>query len=108
MKRLSFVITILGIFILLVLLNFQSPKIINRYEELSNLPDNTKVQTSGMVLSEKKYASTKIIILNNSLEINCKSCPSYPSYINRTITVTGIVKKYQNRPQIQALRLKHA
>jgi hypothetical protein len=102
MRRLSFALTIAGMFILLILLNFQSPITVNSPSDLSSLEQNTKVQTQGKVLSERQYQTTKTLKLDNDIEILCNTCKSQ---INRTIRVIGTIERYQNKTQIQALKI---
>ena len=103
MKRLSFGVMLIGLFLLLFLLTFSSPIIINNPSELSKLTENTKVQTTGKVISERVlYEQTKILKLDNNLEIICNACPSY---INRTLNILGTSGIYINRTQITALRI---
>jgi len=103
MKRLAFAITIIGIFVLIILLNLSSPTVINNYSELSKLTDNTKVQTTGRVVSERiLYEDTKLLKLDNNIEILCQACPLY---INRTLEVIGTIETYINRTQINALKI---
>ncbi len=103
MRRLSFALTIAGLFILLIILNFSSPVLVDNPSQLSTLEQNTKVQTSGKVVYERQYQTVKTLKLDNGIEILCNSCKSQ---INRTITVIGTVEIYQNRTQIQALRIE--
>ena len=71
---------------------------------LSKLEENSKVQTQGKVIAERVlYEDTKLLKLNNSLEILCQACPSY---INRTLDILGTKESYKNQSQIRALRLK--
>jgi hypothetical protein len=103
MRRLAFAITILGIFVLIVLLNLSSPKIINNYSSLSKLTDYTKVQTTGRVVSERiLYGDTKLLKLDNNIEVLCQACLSY---VNRTLYVIGTSESYINRTQINALKI---
>jgi hypothetical protein len=103
MKRLALAIVILGIFVLLLMLNLSSPVIIDNYSELSKLTDYTKVQTTGKVISERiLYENTKLLKLDNDIEILCKACPSY---VNRTLEVLGTSETYVNRTQVNALKI---
>lgn len=103
MRRLAFAITIIGIFVLLILLNLSSLIIINNSSDLSKLTDNTKVQTTGRVVSERVlYEDTKLLKLDNNIEILCQACPSY---VNRTLEVIGTSEIYINRTQINALKI---
>lgn len=104
MRRLSFIITIIGIFILLILMNFSSPKSITSPEELNTLVDNSPVQVQGQVISERiLYGKTKLIKIDNNIEIICNSCPVY---LNKSISVIGTSEKYENKTQIIALKIK--
>lgn len=102
MKKLAFAITIAGIFILLIFLNFKSPVNIDNSSELSLLTENTKVKTTGKVVSEKQYGDFKILKLDNNIEITCQPCPKA---LNRTFTIIGTSTSYLNRTQITALTL---
>jgi len=103
MKILALGITLLGIFILIVLLNLSSPTVIRNYSELSELQDYTKVQTTGKVISERVlYEQTKLLNLDNNIEVLCNACPVY---INRTLTIIGTVETYINRTQVNALKI---
>jgi len=104
MRKLSLITTILGIFTLLIILNFSNPLEINNQSELSKLEENKKVQTSGKVIRENKYGNTKILTLDNSIQIICNSCPPK---LNRSIDVTGFVEKYQNKTQIKAISIRN-
>ena len=103
MRKIAFMLTIIGIFFLLMFLNFQTPIVVNGYSSLSKLEDNAKVQTHGIVLYERTlYGETKLLKLDNGIEITCKSCLSY---INRTLEVIGTIERYQNKTQILALSI---
>lgn len=103
MRRLSFIIVIIGLVLLVSLLQFYPPKQVNSPEELSFLQPNQKVQTQGTVLSERTlYEKTNLLKLDNGIEITCNTCPSY---LNKSIALAGLVEKYQNKTQISALRI---
>ncbi len=102
MKKIAFSITIIGIFILLVLLNHSKP-IINP-SNLTDLQPNQKVSVTGEVLEEKYTKSSKILLINNK-EIVCDlSCPKY---LNKNISVLGLIDLYNSKKQIIALRIKN-
>lgn len=103
MKILAFIITLAGIFTLLILLNLSHPIVINSPKGLSGLEQNTKVQTTGRVISERTlYENTKLLKLDNNVEVLCQACPAY---INRTLNVLGTSETYINRTQIAALKI---
>jgi len=103
MKKLSFLITLIGILILLIMMQFSSPIQVNSQTELENLIDNQKVQTSGKVIDEKIYENSKTLVLDNKIEVICNSCPSY---FNKNIIVSGILDNYNNKNKIIALKIK--
>jgi len=103
LKKVTLTITLLGIFTLLILLNFSAPIVVDNSSSLSSLEDNTKVQIQGKVISERTlYERTKLIKLDNNIEIICNSCPDY---LNQTIEVVGITETYENRTQVKALKI---
>jgi hypothetical protein len=103
MRKLAFIITIAGIFALFLILAFSKPLAVHNSSDLSKLTDNTKVSTTGKVISERiLYGTTKLLKLDNSIELVCSSCPSYA---NKTIQVIGTSEKYENKTQIQVLRI---
>ena len=99
MRRISFIITILGIFILLILLN-TNPIKVNSLEDLENLQENQKVTTSSKVISERPYGNAKLLTLENKIELIC-SCPSY---LNKNITALGILNVF-NKKRIAVLEI---
>lgn len=102
MKKLALALALAGIFILLLILNLSSPIKITNSSDLSELPENTKVRTTGKVVSEKLYSDLRIITLDTGIQVTCTDCPSYH---NKTLEVTGVVEAYINRTQIAALSL---
>jgi len=102
MRKLTFILVLLGIFALFILLNLQKPLEITSPSQLSNLEINQKVLISGKVVSESLQGSTRLLKFNNSLEVCIKSPISY---VNRTLTLIGITSKYLNKTEIQALRI---
>ena len=103
MRRITFILAISGIAILLYLLVSQNPVKIHSPRELNGLVDNSLVQTSGSVISERIiYGTTKLIKLSNGIELICDSCPSY---LNKTIQILGTSEKYENITQINILRI---
>ena len=102
MRKLAFMIAILGIAVLLYMLVSSNPTKISSPKELGALVDNSLVQTTGKVISERVlYGTTKLLKLDNDIELVCTSCPAY---LNRTIQILGTTEKYLNKTQISVLR----
>ncbi len=96
MKNLSLIFSLAGIFILSIVLIISNPLKITSQEDLSKLPENSKVLISGNVI--KQTAST--ILLDSNIQIYCKNCPPY---LNKNISIIGFFNGYLNRTN--ALRI---
>lgn len=97
MKKLALFITLIGIFILLIILNCSSPLSINTSQNISLLRVNQKISIFGEVTSQ---TSNKLIIDKN-LEVYC-DCSS-KNYLNKNISILGIIEEYYNTKIINAL-----
>jgi hypothetical protein len=104
MKKLSFIIAILGIFILFLLSSFLPPKQISSQNELSSLVSNQKILIKGKVEKETYGKNSRILHLDNNLTLQCdKSCPSLR---NKSIETLSILEKYDNKSYLKILRLR--
>ena len=103
MRKYAFIIAILGIFVLLLFLNYQAPIPVSAPENLKNLTENQKVLTRGTVIEEKFQKSNKILVLDNNLEILCDI--KSPYYVNKNITILGVYDNFQ-KPRIKAMEIK--
>lgn len=97
--KISFLISVLGIFFLLLISNIIQPKPITNYSELKL---NNYVKTSGKIISINQIEDFAIIKLSNNITLTC-NCKLKA---NQTIQVTGKVTEYKNQLQIQADRLE--
>ena len=103
MRRITFVITLLGLLILLFLLN-SNPKSTSSEEELDNFQQNQKFIIQGLVIKETYKKTAKILHLNDNLSLQCDlSCPSY---LNQNISAQVILEKYENKNYLKILRIK--
>ena len=98
MRRLSFIITITGIFILLIILTNSKPIEVNSPEEIESLYQNQKIFIQGKVISQ----TSSSIKLDNNIIISCRNCPTYT---NKNVTVIGYFDSYFNK--IKALKIKN-
>ncbi len=83
--KLSLVISILGIFFLLILTNL------------------SQVSVQGRVVYLKSYDDFKIITLDTNKTLTCDSCFLKP---NQTIQVQGKLITYQGKEEIQANKIR--
>lgn len=98
MRRIAFIITIIGIFTLLSILTFQKPVQVNSINEINNIEDNKEIIIKGNVTSQTQSTIT----LSNRIKVQCYSCPSY---LNKEITLKAIVEKYNNKTYIKTLKV---
>jgi hypothetical protein len=102
MKYLAIIITVLGILSLSLILFLQKPSYINSPEQLSSLIENQQIITQGQVMEERYLSNSKIIALNNDIEIIVDK--SIPYLINKNITVLGVYDNFL-KPRIKALKI---
>jgi preprotein translocase subunit YajC len=93
------VISILGIFILLLIISNLQPKKISNYSELA---EGDYVHVTGKIISLKNYQDFSLIKLDNNITITC-NCKFR---VNSTIKVIGKVELYQNNLQISADKIE--
>jgi hypothetical protein len=102
MRKWAFIISILGMFILVLVLNV-SPIKIETYSELEKLEVNTKVSMSGIVVSERIiYEGTKLFEMSNDIELVCECLDNLEG---KQINVIGIVEEYKDKKQIRVLEI---
>jgi len=102
MRKIAFILCILGMLCLLSILLFQSPKQISSPEELKNQIPNQLIKTSGLDTEERYTLNNKIIALNNDLKASCDlSCPNF---LNKTVFIIGTYDDFYN--QIKILEIK--
>ena len=102
MRKIAFILTILGMLVLLSMLLFQKPIFINSPEELTKQIPNQLVQAQGTVVQETLSKKYKIILLDNELEASCDlSCPNF---VNKTVSILGNYDDFYS--QIKILEIK--
>ncbi len=103
MRRLAFVVVIVGMFVLLLLLNLE-PETVESLEDLEGLEINTRVVVSGEVVSERVlYLGKRLLVLENGIELVC-SCSG--GFIGREVFVEGVVSEYGGKKQVEVLEIK--
>ncbi len=100
MRRYAFIISLLGIFSLLLILILSKPIPITSQSQLSSLQDNQKLLIEGKVI--KQTSST--LYLNNNLSLLCDS--SCPQVLNKNISALAIKDSFNDKTQLKILRLK--
>lgn len=105
MRKIAFIIAIIGLFILLFLAFFQTPKKIDSPEKLNSLEKNERVFIEGKVASLKHTKNSIILYLETkNITIVCdKSCEDVNK---KEIYVEGIIEEFKGKKQIKALKIK--
>jgi len=104
MKKLAvtfLVLSLIGIFLLLLAFLYPAPKQITG-NVILNEKEYTK--TTGKITSVKEVYEFKIIKLDNNLTVVCYDCPKLKK--NQKITAIGTITNYSNTLQINAEMIK--
>lgn len=101
LKKVSFIIAIIGISLLVVSLVFPAVKV----EDLSGSEINSKVKFSGVVSDERDFGDFKIFKLEgNDFEVVCDGCGDI-SYLDQNVRVEGIVDEFRGERQVRVLKI---
>ena len=100
LKRICFVIALVGIFLLLVLSRFNSYKEVTTLE---NLKIKSFVKTSGVLTKVNQYGTFFVGVLENNITLTCTKCNLVK---NSSIFVYGQVEQYNSQKQINAWRIE--
>ena len=108
MKQLSLIISIIGIFLLLLIINYQQPEV-STINQLTTKKINDQVSIIGQITNTKVFQN-QFTILNmqdstGKINIIC-NCPKINQ--NTTLKITGRLIKYQNQLEIQADKIQLA
>lgn len=103
--KISFMISLLGIFILLMLLNFTEPELTN----ISNLTIkdlNKKVKVHGKIINQQTYNENfQILIFSDETGKIEILIDKKITFSKNNITVIGRITQYKNKLQIQAEKI---
>ena len=98
MRRLAFIVMIIGMFTLIIFLNSE-PIAVDDYSDLEELEINAKVSLVGRVLEERIiYQGTKLYKLDNDIELICECLDSLNG---KEIKVIGVLEEYNRKKQIK-------
>ncbi len=103
MRRIAFILSILGLFSLLTILLLEKPSQINSQQELSNLIDNQLVSTSGLVIKQSQSSKFIFLTLDNNSSLIYKG--NYKNFLNKSISIIGTKDSF-NYDKIKVLKLK--
>jgi hypothetical protein len=102
MRRVAFVVMIIGMYILVLFIGF-GVKEIEGYEDLLDLEVNQKVFLEGIIVSERIiYEGTKLFVFENGIELVCECLESF---VGKRVEVEGVVEEYDGRKQVRVLEM---
>lgn len=102
MRKLAFIVSLIGIFVLLGF--FMLPaQIITNSNDILELKLNTKVILVGTVDSERAYGDFRIL----SIQGVTVTCNCLESYLGKKVEILGVVENYEKKKQIEILRIKN-
>ena len=103
LKKIAFIVALLGIAILLGLLFFSDYKVVSNSEELDGLEINSKVKVVGKVGSERIAGEDfKILRMEGfDFDITCDCCGE--DLLDKEVEINGIVSEYEGQKQVEAL-----
>jgi len=99
--KISLIISVAGIFLLLLLANFLEPKLIS-IQNITIKMLNEKVKIQGSVLNIEDKETFKILTIkddSSSIEVLCE-CKNISS--NQNMEIIGKVQEYEKTLQLQA------
>ncbi len=99
--KIALIISLTGIFILLIISNSLSPKLIN-INEINENYLNKNVKIRGKIINEKSYDNFKILTVQDSTgkiqaTLNSKNKINHN---NQTLIIQGKITEYENQLQI--------
>lgn len=108
LKIISLIISITGIFLLLIFINFSpfsEPKLV-KISSINEKMLNKNVKIQGLLIKTTtlKDDFTALIIKDTATEGKIEAvcnCPNLKNYINQNLFITGKVSEYNNKLQIQ-------
>ena len=103
--RIAFIISILGIFLLLILSNVLEPKL-TKIKDINPLQLNQKIKISGVVENIRKYPNFEIITLKDETgKILITLDKNLNLTKNQSIVVFGRVYEYKNLIEIKSEKI---
>lgn len=104
MRKLAFVLTLIGILILFLYMQFSSPIEITNGQKILELNNNQKVKVQGIVLEDITLKDSRLIKLENNISLYC-DCEDIQNLKGKTISIIGIIDTFQY-DKIEVLNIK--
>lgn len=104
MRRLAFIITVLGICVLVLILVFSGEVVVGNYDDLEELELNTKVSLAGFVDEERMFDGFRILEVEG-IDVVC-DCFGVGVLEGKRVFVNGVVGEFNGRRQVELLELR--
>ena len=103
MRRIAFIIMILGICFLAFLINSDGIYV-NSIEDLKVFEINQKVLLSGKVVSERfLYDDVKLLVLESGVGLVC-TC-GFKNFLDLEVEVEGVISEFEGKRQVEVLKI---
>jgi len=107
-RRWAFVLTIVGIFVLLLIMVYSGEDRVSSQEEIDKLEVNSKVILKGLVEGERKFGEGVMLSLSvqdngELIEVLCENC-GYGN-VGKRVEILGVVKEIYGEKKVEALRV---
>ena len=105
MKKICLIISILGLFFLLLISSLSAPIKITSESNLSEFPPNQQFLVQGKVIEETLTKNNKILQLDNNFQLQCpKDCPQF---LNKNISAIVKSEFYNEKYYLKVLKLSY-
>ena len=105
MKKISLIISLIGLFSLLVISLSTPPVKINSKDQISEFPPNQQFVVEGRVIKETQTKYNKILQLNNNFQLSCPlDCPPL---LNKNISAIAESEFYNDKYSLKILKLSY-
>ncbi len=105
MRKFSFILTILGISVLLLLLFALPPTKISSPSQINSYISNQKFLIESEVIKETYSQNSKTLHLKNNLSLSC-TLPC-PALLNKKISAIVKLERYNNKNYLKILELSY-
>jgi hypothetical protein len=105
MRRVSFIVTVLGICVLVLMMVLSSSREIFSIRDLEGFEINSLVEFSGVVSDERYFDNGFRIFHINEIEVVCE-CAGVLGLKEKEVFVEGVVGEFEGERQVEVLSLE--
>ena len=104
MRKLSFILALIGLFALLSILFFQKPLEIDEESQLVGKIQNQLLYTSSKIIKQTQSHNFILLKLDNNLTLIYSG--EYQNFLNHNVSITGTLDNFQYS-KIKVLEIKY-